>query len=692
MKKIKLQTSNKGIWILSFIICIVFSSFAFAGTSVDPSQTIYMGKTLGMGGAHVALSNDGEGLFSNPSGLSNIKYPKITGVARNIFLDETTYSILSFIVPTNYGSLGVGYAKAMTGGSYATTRDNNNRISIEPSLEVMSYNNNVILLSYANSFSQLQNSMFSNLSLGGNLKLFNQSISGGGIDSSGSGTSLDVGATYKMSSWLTVGGNLQNVLGGVINWNSSSTDKIGGFYKLGIAANLLGPSNEAYKEYHQKLIAVFDYDLPHDTLQGSSLMHLGFEWSPLNFLAIRGGLNQESGGTGLTLGVGIEKEGFRFDYAYAARPGIIGDNPHYFSLSYIGTEIINTNKKLKKKESALKILTPSNRLITTFEAVLVSATAKYTATYEQKTTWTTPLISSSSETKEIQESYDLADIYINNKKIGQTGDIKDFTEPLAYGRHVIKVIGMITPEATPVTSEVVILRFKPFSDTTMTHWAIEAIALDSELDLIKGFPDNTFKPDAGITRAELISILVRTLEIPPQGSEEANNDRTFTDVSEKHWAKNYINQGVKLGLAEGYPDNTFKPNKILNRAEGISIITRYANLPEKNAIVFSDLKEDFWANKFIASAKDGGLINYIKEEAFKPDEDFSRAEASEVLYRTKQVQKMVDDFWKQGATQEKGKVPDWMLEDKEAVTDKTNQEPVTREGEAPAKNVESTQD
>ena len=137
------------IWIFTFGFLLFASSYCFAGTTIDPSRTIYMGRTLGMGGAHLALSNDGEGIFANPSGLAGLEFPQITGLSRKIFLDETAYSLYGFSVPTDYGSFGVGYAGANTGGSYATSRDNNNRIVINPSYEAVTYDNSVLLFSYA---------------------------------------------------------------------------------------------------------------------------------------------------------------------------------------------------------------------------------------------------------------------------------------------------------------------------------------------------------------------------------------------------------------------------------------------------------------------------------------------------------------------------------------------------------------
>ena len=49
----------------------------------------------------------------------------------------------------------------------------------------------------------------------------------------------------------------------------------------------------------------------------------------------------------------------------------------------------------------------------------------------------------------------------------------------------------------------------------------------------------------------------------------------FTDVTEKHWAYKSIMKCVDNKIMLGYPDNTFKPNNNITRAEFCSIIYRY---------------------------------------------------------------------------------------------------------------------
>ena len=96
-------------------------------------------------------------------------------------------------------------------------------------------------------------------------------------------------------------------------------------------------------------------------------------------------------------------------------------------------------------------------------------------------------------------------------------------------------------------------------------------------------------------------------------------------------------------------NGTFQPNKILNRAEGVAILARYAMLEESaGAPQFPDLKAGFWANQYIGAAKQAGMLAYLEGKDFKPDAPFTRAEACEVLYRVPAIQKKANEYWETG--------------------------------------------
>jgi hypothetical protein len=649
----------KRILIIALLYSMAAPVAAVGGTSFDPSLTPFTARQVGMGGVAVGFANDANGIFSNPAGMVELEFPQLVATSRKLVLDETQYSLIGAAIPTDYGTFGFGYVTMGTGGSLPTQLDpGTNRIIIDPTREAMSYDNSVAAISYANKakIPQLPNK----IAYGGNLKFFSQGLSGD-FTSKASGMGLDLAASYQAKPWLTVGANLQNLLEGTMQWDGGASDKIGGNYKLGCKVNVLGSSKEALYQYPQTLHAGLDIDVSHSTLTSTNY-HLGFEYFPYEKVALRSGFNLEQDNLGFTLGIGLINGGFRFDYAFAQRPGIPGDTPHYFSLSYVGARSVSQvrAKAPKRKESRVKFIKPKDRSITDADTIVISAEARAALIYDLTTIWRVIAISETREVKEVRELEDLKPVYLNGIKLNQTGSISA-TSPLAIGRNVFQLVGYTspkvmlkkgTPEVFTASGEAKVLRFVPFSDTPMDYWAIRPIALSVTLGLVKGYPDDTFRPERGITRAELVTLLVRSMsDINPEAEIAAT---PFTDVDSSHWGAKYIMIGSRKNLITGYPDGSFKPSRVLTRAEGVTILTRYSGLvgEEQKASPFPDVKPDYWAAKYIGPAKELGLLKYLEGKDFEPSKPFPRAEAAEVLYRTPNIQKRVDQYWETGTISE----------------------------------------
>lgn len=634
----------KRLIIVILLYCVAIApALAVGGISLDPSQNLYAARQLGMGGVAVAFSDDASGVFSNPSLLTNLEFPQMTGASRKLVLDETQYLLLSWAMPTKWGTFGIGYTGMNTGGSLPTKLDPaSGRIMIDPSREATSYDNSVIALSYSRNVRE-------NLSVGGNLKLFNQSLSGDTY-SRATGTGIDLAAVYQFNPWLTIGANLQNLIEGNVAWEGGASDKVGGFYKVGCKVNIMGPTGEALRTHSQKLYGGIDIGIPHST-HSPSEYGLGLEYFPYDKLALRTGLNNN----GFTLGIGVVNGGFRFDYAYAGRSDIPGDTPHYFSLSYIGERVITHKYKLMRKESAIVFHEPKDRLVTDQDNINIEATAHAAKVLDKKIIYTVTAVSATYEVKELIELEDFTNLYMNGVELKDKVTVET-SSPLSFGRNVFTLVGYTTPEAMPGkkflevfagSGEARVLRVVPFKDVPVTHWATDPIYLCVTLGLAKGYPDNSFKPDKGITRAELVTLIVRTM---PINIDAIMSLSEFKDVPITHWAEKFIAYGADKKLVTGYPDGTFKPNKVLTRAEGATILARYSGLAEKVPATppFPDLQPDYWANKYIAAAKDAGLLKYLVGKDFEPTTPFTRAEACEVLYRTPKIQARVNQFWNTG--------------------------------------------
>ena len=83
----------------------------------------------------------------------------------------------------------------------------------------------------------------------------------------------------------------------------------------------------------------------------------------------------------------------------------------------------------------------------------------------------------------------------------------------------------------------------PFTDVKADFWGTSYILLAHANGWISGYEDNTFKPQANITRAEVVSIVNRMLERVCDEDyikEHAEDISVYKDITSSHWAYNDI--------------------------------------------------------------------------------------------------------------------------------------------------------
>ena len=122
-----------------------------------------------------------------------------------------------------------------------------------------------------------------------------------------------------------------------------------------------------------------------------------------------------------------------------------------------------------------------------------------------------------------------------------------------------------------------------YSDVPGNKWYNNAISTLSNMGIICGYPDGTFRPDAQITRAELTKIAASFFSDPRVA---ATYDGRFSDVHGAEWYISYLMTALEEGLIEGYPDGSFRPNRPITRAETCTIVNRtLGRKPEKDHLL-----------------------------------------------------------------------------------------------------------
>ena len=145
-----------------------------------------------------------------------------------------------------------------------------------------------------------------------------------------------------------------------------------------------------------------------------------------------------------------------------------------------------------------------------------------------------------------------------------------------------------------------------FSDVPDDHWAAEPLAWAVKNQYLSGYPDLTLRPDAEITRAEVCTILCSIGRKNNLFGEPSPNSALFSDIS-GHWAQDDILMLIGQGVVVGYPDGTFRPDTPVSRAETVTMLSRFLHRSEKFAqkVSFSDVPETHWAYRYVMNAANG---------------------------------------------------------------------------------------
>jgi len=389
---------------------------------------------------------------------------------------------------------------------------------------------------------------------------------------------------------------------------SGAEDSLPSVLKLGANFRVLGEEGWRQAGRHE-LSLNLDGDFTPLRPNLPSLYHLGVEWSPVEFLDVRAGIDQEIVGRGevglleptnnLTLGVGLYAGSFRFDYAFHQYSQLSDNDTHYFSIAYG----VGKKKKVEIKGSPFAFV-PKDKSVQYTEQVTIEGKILF---------------------PEIKR------VAFNNLETAAAKDRFEVGTPIGMGKNYFVFDGYDQKWKLLGSQKYRILRLVTFKDLVPGYWAKLPIEKLATFGIISGFPDGTFQPESNITRAQMCKLLVATL--PPTSDIFQLN---FKDVPDKHWAAAFIARANALGMIRGYPNGTFNPNGNISRAEGVSILARFGKMPVSRLteMPFADLPGRHWAIKEIGAAKEAGILKYLEGKPFEPDKELTRAEVAEMLFLT----------------------------------------------------------
>jgi len=153
-----------------------------------------------------------------------------------------------------------------------------------------------------------------------------------------------------------------------------------------------------------------------------------------------------------------------------------------------------------------------------------------------------------------------------------------------------------------------------------------AVAGLMDMDIISGYSDHTFRPDQPVTRAEMGSIVVRTIN---RAEFDELRDPAFTDT-ENHWAENVIVMAFNAEIIKGITAERFGPTLPVTYAQAATMLLRAlghtdeslgGTWPDNYLAKAEELgltaSLDTWASDAPATRGDVALMTVVKAEAIR---------------------------------------------------------------------------
>ncbi|HET9493958.1 MAG TPA: S-layer homology domain-containing protein [Chloroflexia bacterium] len=146
-------------------------------------------------------------------------------------------------------------------------------------------------------------------------------------------------------------------------------------------------------------------------------------------------------------------------------------------------------------------------------------------------------------------------------------------------------------------------------------------------DVIGGYSDGTFRPNADVTRGQLSKIVANAA-----GFSEAVTGQSFTDVPPSHTFYLYIERMARRGIINGYSDGTFRPHNNATRGQIAKIVSNSVGYSwEPTGQAFTDVPPTHAFYVFVERLVHEGVIGGYSDGTFRPQNNATRGQVSKIV-------------------------------------------------------------
>ncbi|MEB3162080.1 MAG: S-layer homology domain-containing protein [Prochlorothrix sp.] len=172
-----------------------------------------------------------------------------------------------------------------------------------------------------------------------------------------------------------------------------------------------------------------------------------------------------------------------------------------------------------------------------------------------------------------------------------------------------------------------------FTDVPGGYWAERFIVDLASRDVIAGFPDGSFRPNAPVTRAQYAAMVRKAFN-----KAQLRSPIAFVDVPGSYWATPAINQAYSMGFMSGYPGNVFRPEQNIPRTQVLVSLANGLNYAAQNTAsvnVYSDasLIPSYAISSVAAATERRLVVNYPNVQVLNPNQNATRADVAAFIYQ-----------------------------------------------------------
>lgn len=175
-----------------------------------------------------------------------------------------------------------------------------------------------------------------------------------------------------------------------------------------------------------------------------------------------------------------------------------------------------------------------------------------------------------------------------------------------------------------------------FSDFDSSHWSYTYVQYMVDLDIISGYPDNTFRPNGTFNRAAFAKLLTLSFDVPIYSGSES----IYSDLSSDHWAYSYVMSSNAYLTAYEKSDGTkvYAPDGDAVREDvAVAMVKAMALDPDDADLSLLEAYMDSGdvstnLRNYVALAIEYGVMQGSNNN-FRPQDPLTRAEASTLFAR-----------------------------------------------------------